>query len=174
MNFVSQNYTDNYVVVYKRHGEDPNKQKVEKPQITKVPLNREIKSAFNERIAAKEIQPLSPVFVDYDTDINKAIANGNAINLPAPTAFTRRAGARLSDADIARLTDAQLVFFGREDRIKPSIIPSAIGDIPISFDGQQGDIAIRGAAGWIILGSDTKGKILKTNGTGANPSWQDV
>lgn len=71
MAFATDHYIDNYAVVYKRNGEDPNKQQVEKPQITKVPLNREAKSAFNEAIASREVAPLSPVFIDYDKDIAK-------------------------------------------------------------------------------------------------------
>jgi predicted Zn-dependent peptidase len=77
MAFASENYQDNYVVVYKQSGEDPNKQQVEKPQITKVPLNREDKSDFNEMIAAKEVEPLSPVFLDYEKDIATETAKSN-------------------------------------------------------------------------------------------------
>jgi hypothetical protein len=35
----------------------------------------------------------------------------------------------------------------------------------------QGDILYRGASGWARLGAGTSGQFLKTNGTGANPSW---
>ena len=44
IDFVNQNYDDNYVVVYKRLGEDPNAITVTKPQITPVSVNREAKS----------------------------------------------------------------------------------------------------------------------------------
>jgi predicted Zn-dependent peptidase len=45
MDFVNANYNDhNYVVVYKRVGEDKNIQKVEKPQITPVEVNRDDQS----------------------------------------------------------------------------------------------------------------------------------
>ena len=53
----------------------------------------------------------------------------------------------------------------------PADKPSVIGDVPFT-GGQQGDIAIRGPEGWIMLGADTKGKVLTTNGKGANPSWE--
>lgn len=35
----------------------------------------------------------------------------------------------------------------------------------------QGDILYRGAAGWARLGAGTNGHFLKTQGTGANPTW---
>lgn len=69
MAFAREKYNDNYVVVYKRNGEDPNKQKVEKPEINKVPLNRENKSSFHQAIADKKVDKLAPVFVDYSNDV---------------------------------------------------------------------------------------------------------
>lgn len=71
MEFAKTNYSNNYVVVYKRNGEDPNKQHVDKPQITKVPLNRDTTSAFYKTITQKESPRLEPVFVDYTRDIAK-------------------------------------------------------------------------------------------------------
>ncbi len=71
MEFVKNNYKENYVLVYKKTGEDPNKQKVEKPVITKVPLNRETKSPFHEAILTKQSPKTQPVFVDYQKDISK-------------------------------------------------------------------------------------------------------
>lgn len=38
----------------------------------------------------------------------------------------------------------------------------------------QGSIIYRGAATWAALGPDTAGKVLSTNGAGANPSWITV
>ena len=38
----------------------------------------------------------------------------------------------------------------------------------------QGDILYRGASSWARLGAGTSGQYLKTNGTGANPSWATV
>jgi len=67
--FANENYKDNYVIVYKRNGEDPNKQQVEKPQITKVPVNREDRSDFHQMIAETDIPKLKPVFVNYEEDI---------------------------------------------------------------------------------------------------------
>jgi len=73
--FANENYSDNYVIVYKRSGEDPNKLKVDKPSITKVPLNRDVKSDFQKAIAAEEVKKLSPVFLDFKADINTVNVN---------------------------------------------------------------------------------------------------
>jgi len=70
--FANEHYkNNNYVVVYKRKGEDPNKQKVDKPEITKVDLDRESQSEFLQKIQAAEVEDLSPKFLDYDKDITK-------------------------------------------------------------------------------------------------------
>lgn len=73
--FANERYGENYVIVYKRNGEDPNKQHVEKPTITKVPLNRDVKSDFHKAIAAQDVKKLTPVFLDYKKDINSIIVN---------------------------------------------------------------------------------------------------
>ncbi len=72
--FANDHYNTNYAIVYKRNGEDPNKQKVEKPQITKVPLNRDQKSDFHQAILAKESPKLTPKYLDYDKDVIKGTA----------------------------------------------------------------------------------------------------
>lgn len=38
----------------------------------------------------------------------------------------------------------------------------------------QGDILYRGASAWARLAAGSSGQVLKSNGAGANPSWQDV
>lgn len=69
--FANDNYKNNYVVVYKKMGKDPNIVKVEKPEITSVSMNRESNSNFYQNIMAMKSKPLTPVFLDYDRDINK-------------------------------------------------------------------------------------------------------
>lgn len=73
--FANEYYNDNYVVVYKRNGEDPNKQKVEKPEINKVPLNREDKSDFHQAMADTEVNKLTPAFVNFTEDIDQFSVN---------------------------------------------------------------------------------------------------
>ena len=69
--------TNNYVVVYKRIGEDANVTKVEKPAITPVELDRENASPFVENISKATPQPIEPKFLDYDKDIVKTTVKSN-------------------------------------------------------------------------------------------------
>src|SRR5690606_28926761 len=69
--FANEHYGNNYAIVYKRTGKDPNAQQVTKPAITKVTLNKENKSPFHEAISSKKVEKLQPVFIDYDKDIKK-------------------------------------------------------------------------------------------------------
>lgn len=72
VDFVKANYNaNNYVVVYKRMGEDKTVQKVEKPAITPVELDRENSSPFGKNILAAKIKPIQPKYIDYEKDIIK-------------------------------------------------------------------------------------------------------
>lgn len=71
IDFANEHYGDNYVVVYKKTGKDPHVQKVIKPEITKVNLNRDEKSKFQEDLLARDVDRLSPVYLDYERDINQ-------------------------------------------------------------------------------------------------------
>lgn len=78
MDFVNAHYNDhNYVVAYKRVGEDKNIQKVEKPSITPVEVNRDDQSPFVKEILHSTPTPIQPKFIDYDKDIMKTTLNGN-------------------------------------------------------------------------------------------------
>ena len=70
VSFAKENYNENYAVVFKRTGKDPNIQKVDKPQITKVPLNREDRSQLHEQLANQEVEKLQPKFLDFKTDLD--------------------------------------------------------------------------------------------------------
>ena len=70
---------NNYVVVYKRQGEQRNVQKVDKPEITPVVMNRDIESGFLKNIKNIKVNPIEPVFVDFNRDMKKGKANGNEI-----------------------------------------------------------------------------------------------
>lgn len=67
----------NYVVIYKRKGEDKNIVKVEKPSITPVETNAGKQSEYFAKITAGELPPISPVWLDYKKDLKRAMA-GNA------------------------------------------------------------------------------------------------
>ncbi|WP_242927905.1 M16 family metallopeptidase [Pontibacter vulgaris] len=68
---------NNYVLVYKRTGKDPNAQKVEKPAITPVAVNRDVQSAYYKAFMAKEAPALQPVFVNYKEDIKESKLKNN-------------------------------------------------------------------------------------------------
>jgi predicted Zn-dependent peptidase len=70
--FANKYLGDNYVVVYKRKGENQNKVKIEKPQITPVETNADKQSDFLKQINAMPNIPSIPVFLDYNTDIEKS------------------------------------------------------------------------------------------------------
>lgn len=77
MRFANKHFRDNYVVVYKRNGVDPNVPKVEKPSITPVAVNRTETSKFTEKFLAEESPRLQPVFLDFKKDIQtKKLVSG--------------------------------------------------------------------------------------------------
>jgi len=77
VNFANENLKDNYVIVYKRTGEDKTIQKVDKPEISPVKVNRDDKSKFVETILKEEVKDVQPVFVDYKKDIEELKIKNN-------------------------------------------------------------------------------------------------
>ena len=59
------------VTVYKRQGEDPDRQIIDKPAITPIEANRDTISAFAKEIQEGYVNAIDPVFVDYNFDIQK-------------------------------------------------------------------------------------------------------
>ena len=70
---------NNYVIVYKRQGEQRDVQKVDKPEITPVVMNRDVESPFLKEVKEMKVNPIEPVFVDFNKDMQKGKANGNEI-----------------------------------------------------------------------------------------------
>jgi predicted Zn-dependent peptidase len=73
VDFANRYFGDNYAVIYKREGKDPNEKKIEKPSITPIETNRDATSAFltELREAAANVTPIEPVFLDFDKDLQK-------------------------------------------------------------------------------------------------------
>ena len=69
VDFANKYYKDNYVIVYKRTGTNPDVVKIEKPLITPVKIDRESQSDFFKKITAQKTEPVEPVFLDYSKDI---------------------------------------------------------------------------------------------------------
>ncbi|MBC8035566.1 MAG: insulinase family protein [Chitinophagaceae bacterium] len=70
IDFARQYFSSNYVLVYKRKGEDT-VEKVEKPAITPVEVNREAVSDFTKALMATPATPVKPQWLDFDKDLKK-------------------------------------------------------------------------------------------------------
>ena len=77
VDFANSFYKNNYVVTYKRKGEDTSISKVENPGITPVQLNRDKQSAFFTDYNQMVSEPLEPKFVDYKEAIKKTKTASN-------------------------------------------------------------------------------------------------
>ena len=72
VDFANKLFTDNnYVVLYKRKGEDKNIVKVEKPPITPVETNAGKQSPFVKAITETPLPSIQPVWVDYTKDLQR-------------------------------------------------------------------------------------------------------
>lgn len=69
--FANDNYKDNYVIVYKRQGENKDLVRVENPGITPINLNRENESEFYKNFMKLQVEDIQPVFVDFEKSIKK-------------------------------------------------------------------------------------------------------
>ena len=69
--YANEFFKDNYVTVYKRTGENKDKVEVEKPTITPITIDRDSESVFATELFAMTPEPIEPVFIDYNSTINK-------------------------------------------------------------------------------------------------------
>jgi len=69
--FANEKYADNYVLVNKRTGDNSALVKVEKPEITAIPVNRELQSDFAKSFLAEEVSDIAPVFVDFKEKLHR-------------------------------------------------------------------------------------------------------
>lgn len=75
--FANKYLKENYAVIYKEQGKDPNEKKIDKPSITPIVMNRDTASAFLREIQNTEVVPIEPVFVDYNKDLAQAKTGNN-------------------------------------------------------------------------------------------------
>ena len=71
VDFANRHFKDNYIAVYKRIGEDNTVKKIDKPQITAIPTNRDLQSQFVTDIINSKTEDIQPKFVDFNTDLTK-------------------------------------------------------------------------------------------------------
>lgn len=76
VDFANRHFTDNYVLVYKREGVDSTQKKIDKPQISPIPTNRDKQSAFVDDIINSKPNPIQPRFADFNKDITKGKCKG--------------------------------------------------------------------------------------------------
>jgi zinc protease len=137
--FANKYLNENYVIVYKRTGEDKGITKVEKPKITPVSLNRKDKSAFAEAFMAKESPRLTPEFVDFKKAISTSkLKNGiqldyikNATNETFSLYYIVEMG-KLADQKLA-LAMAYLPFLGT-DKYTAAQLQQEFYKLGLSFD----------------------------------------
>ncbi len=79
VDFANQHYKNNYVVVYKRTGEDTTVKSVEKPVITPVKVNRDDASPFLTGISKMEVSPIEPRFLNYAEDIKETTMENGVV-----------------------------------------------------------------------------------------------
>lgn len=72
MTWAQRNLSNGYVCVYKKKGEDSSIVKIDKPEITAIPSNRDLRSHFIEQFEKIQVEPIHPVFVDFSRDMQQA------------------------------------------------------------------------------------------------------
>ena len=108
VDFANEYYTDGYSILYKRTGEDAKKEKIEKPTITEVDLNRDKTSPFVAELLNEESDTIKPVFLNYEKDIAIGKLGNTALMYKKNTAnqlFTL-----YYVIDMGRLSDKKLPF----------------------------------------------------------------
>lgn len=60
---------ENFAAIYKLQGPDTSIVKMPKPQLTPIATNRDAQSAFLAEIAATEVEPIEPIFLDFEKDL---------------------------------------------------------------------------------------------------------
>lgn len=73
ISFANRFLNDGYVCSYKKKGEDLNIKKIDKPEITPIPTNRDKSSAFLTELTSRKVGDISPVFVDFQRDIKQSL-----------------------------------------------------------------------------------------------------
>ncbi|MEG1555305.1 MAG: insulinase family protein [Bacteroidales bacterium] len=69
IDFAKKHFNNNYVVVYKRQGTPDDVEKVNKPAITPIHVNRDAESEFFKKIKNNKVKSIEPVFVDFQKEI---------------------------------------------------------------------------------------------------------
>lgn len=69
MRWAGEHLTDGYACVYKHKGEDTSIVKIDKPQITPIPSNRDLKSDFLKSFEERKAGMIQPEFTDFKKEL---------------------------------------------------------------------------------------------------------
>ena len=69
VDYANKYFADNYVVIYKEQGNDPNEKRMTKPDITPIMVNRDAQSQYLTDVINTTVKPIEPVFIDYNKDL---------------------------------------------------------------------------------------------------------
>ncbi|MBP5681504.1 MAG: insulinase family protein [Bacteroidales bacterium] len=110
--FAKKNLTEqSCVTVYKRQGDDPDRQVIDKPAITEIEANRDTISAFAKEIQEGYVAAIDPVFVDYNFDLQKG-----ELNHKQPVLYKQNVTNQLFELEyvyeMGRFADKYLSFVG--------------------------------------------------------------
>lgn len=76
--FANKYLTDqNFAVIYKKEGQDPNEKKMSKPEITPIVVNRDMSSDFLKEVQEGAVNPIEPVFLDFNKDLTQLKAKSD-------------------------------------------------------------------------------------------------
>lgn len=78
--FANATYQDNYVIVYKRQGENKDLIRVENPGITPIQINRDNESTFYKDFQKLTVKEIDPVFVDFNKSIKTEKLKGKKLS----------------------------------------------------------------------------------------------
>lgn len=69
VDFANKYLNDNFACVYKKMGNDTTIKKIDKPEITPIPTNRDMSSKFLDEIKNSKTKEIQPRFVDFGRDM---------------------------------------------------------------------------------------------------------
>ncbi len=98
---------DNYAVVFKHHGDDPNLMKVDKPPITAIEVNRTDSSDFAQDFLTHLVPDIQPEFVDFQKVVKKTSLS-KALQLRAVQEPKSKLFQLYYTFDMGRLSDRRL------------------------------------------------------------------
>ncbi|MBR5699486.1 MAG: insulinase family protein [Bacteroidales bacterium] len=154
---------DKLAVVYKHIGKDNSIKKIEAPKITPIVTNRDMQSEFLQAVAAAEVKPIEPIFLDYEKDMRKATFDGlpflykkNIKNQIA--SITYRFNRGTADDPALKLAADYVQYLGTADKTADDIASEMYGlacDFSIRVGANATTIRVSGLAENIVQAAGT-------------------